>query len=68
MALIDQAVKLLVERGWPMLPSKGANKGPCVKWAEYQERLPTVEQLRRWERELKPTRWGIVTGRLAGDV
>ena len=62
MTLTDQAIKLLVERGLPMLPSGGASKGPCVKWKAYQKRLPTAEQLREWGQQFKPRRWGFVTG------
>jgi hypothetical protein len=67
-SLTDQAVRLLVERGFPMLPSKGVSKGPCVRWKEYQERLPTAEQIWKWGRKFDPERWGLVTGALAGIV
>jgi Bifunctional DNA primase/polymerase, N-terminal len=64
--LTDQAIKLLVERRWPMLPSTGSSKGPCVAWKEFQERLPTPEQLREWGRRFTVKRWGLVTGTLSG--
>ena len=67
-SLIDQAVAFLVERHWPMLPSTGPQKKPCVSWKEFQKRLPTVDELRRWDRKFRPVRWGLVTGELAGDV
>jgi hypothetical protein len=67
-SLLDQAIRFLEERGWPMLPSKGPQKKPCVGWKKFQEQLPTVEQLREWDRKFKPERWGPVTGRLAGIV
>ena len=51
-----------------MLPSTGPEKKPCVRWKTCQERLPTVEQLRAWDRKFDPERWGVVTGALAGIV
>jgi hypothetical protein len=68
MNLIDQAVKLLIGRGFPMLPSTGASKKPCVNWKEFQKRLPTADQLREWDRKFHPEKWGLVTGALAGIV
>jgi hypothetical protein len=67
-SLTDQAIELLVKRGWSMVPSTGTSKGPCVGWKEFQEQLPTVEQLRQWDRKFRPTRWGLVTGKLSGVV
>ena len=67
-SLTDQAIRFLVDRRWPMLPSNGSQKKPCVGWKQFQEQLPTVEQLRGWEREFRPARWGLVTGELAGIV
>jgi hypothetical protein len=66
--LIDQAIQFLVERGWPMLPSAGTQKKPCVGWKPFQKQLPTVEELRAWDREFRPERWGVVTGALAEVV
>ena len=68
MSLTDQAITFLVERRWPMLPSTGPEKKPCVGWKGFQEELPTVEQLRQWGQNFNPERWGIVTGALAEVV
>src|ERR1035438_9026192 len=68
MSLPDQAIELLVKRRWPMLPSTGAQKKPCVGWKDFQDQPPTVEQLRWWERKFRPERWGLVTGKLSGVV
>jgi hypothetical protein len=51
-----------------MLPSTGVEKKPCVGWKKFQEELPTAEQLRQWDREFRPARWGLVTGALAGVI
>jgi hypothetical protein len=66
--LTNQAIQYLVERHWPMLPSIGKQKRPCVGWKEFQEHLPTADQLRQWGRKFRPDRWGVVTGRLACNV
>src|ERR1035438_2566196 len=66
--LTGQAIDFLVTRRWPMLPSTGAQKKPCVGWKSFQEQLPTVEQLRSWDRRFRPERWGFVTGKLSGVV
>lgn len=65
-SLRDQAIRFLVERRWPMLPSRGLQKKPCVGWKRLQEHLPTEEQLRQWDRKFRSERWGLVTGKLAG--
>jgi len=66
--LTDSAIRLLVERGFPMIPSNGTEKSPCVAWKVFQTRLPTVEQLSVWAKKFRPERWGLVTGRLSRRV
>lgn len=58
----------LLKQGLPMLPSAGRNKGPCLPWKDFQTRVPTLEELRRWERKVKPDRWGFATGKLSGRI
>jgi Bifunctional DNA primase/polymerase, N-terminal len=66
--LTEQAIEFLIRRGWPMLPSRGSKKSPCVRWTQFQEQLPTENDLRSWHHQFQPSRWGVVTGRLAGIV
>jgi hypothetical protein len=66
--LTDQAIRFLVECSFPVVPSKGSVKGPCVPWKMYQEQLPTVEQIHAWGKKFHPERWGLVTGRLSRRV
>ena len=68
MDLVDLAVELLVTKRWPILPSRGAQKKPCVPWLRFQRELPTAEQIRGWEHRFHPERWGVVTGSLAGII
>jgi len=65
--MLEQAMVLL-RRGWSIVPSKGSKKQPCVKWKRYQEELPTAEDLGKWDQDLRPERWGVVTGALSGIV
>lgn len=67
-SLADQAAQFLVEKQWPIVPSRGPQKRPCVAWKRFQQQLPTVDELRQWSREFSPERWGLVTGALAGIV
>jgi hypothetical protein len=66
--LLDQAIQFLADRRWPMLPSTGAQKKPCVGWKQFQNRLPSEAELRDWDRVFHSQRWGLVTGKLSGVV
>jgi hypothetical protein len=68
MDLTEQAIGMLLERRWPMIPSTGPAKKPCVGWKQFQQQLPTGDKLREWGRKFKPERWGVITGKLAGVV
>jgi len=63
------AFKLLT-LGFSVIPSGGGDKGkaPIVNWTKYQSNKPTEDDLERWERELQPKLWGIVTGAISGAV
>ena len=58
-----------LEQGFSIIPSGGgpSKKAPILDtWKEYQERLPTKDELEEWERKYHPHLWGIVTGKLSG--
>ncbi len=69
MSLFDQALKLLT-LGFSVIPSGAGptGKAPLVSWEQYQDRKPEDEELEKWERQLKPKLWGIVTGKLSGII
>lgn len=50
-------------KGWPVIPVEA--KTPVVKWREFQERLPTENELKEW---FTGTRYNIavVTGAISG--
>lgn len=56
--------------GYSLIPSGAGEKGkaPLVNWTEYQHRQPTEGELEKWQRELNPQLWGIVTGAISGLV
>ena len=45
-----------------MIPSRGASKGPCVRWKAFQKSLPTPKDIENWDSRFKPERWGFITG------
>jgi hypothetical protein len=53
-----------------VIPSGGGESGkhPLVNWKGYQENPPTEEQFHKWQEELRPSLWGIVTGKVSGLV
>ena len=63
-------VLTLHQEGYSVIPSgRGAEgKAPAVSWADYQEKQPTLEQLRGWLFRLAAKLWGIVTGKRSGVV
>src|SRR3989344_6674911 len=65
MTLKEAALKYL-SKGWSIFPVNPTDKKPIVDWKQYQDRLPTVEELNEsW------TKWswaniGLVTGKISG--
>lgn len=41
----------------------GPDKKPLVAWKQYQEKPPDEAQLRKWNEELKPWGWALITGK-----
>ena len=56
------AYKLLT-LGYSVIPSGGGDKekAPLVNWKPYQDKPADEAQLERWQDELNPQLWGIVT-------
>ena len=44
---LDAALEYL-ERGWSIIPIKPEGKRPAIKWREYQDRLPTEDEVNGW--------------------
>src|SRR4051794_36480527 len=45
--MLDEAIACL-KRGWSVVPQEAGAKKPYVKWKEFQDRLPTEEELEEW--------------------
>ncbi|MFC1937218.1 phage/plasmid primase, P4 family [Chloroflexota bacterium] len=56
------AFKLLT-LGFSVIPSGGGDKhkAPLVNWREWQGKAPDDDRLERWQMDLNPALWGIVT-------
>lgn len=58
---LDHAEIYMARYGFAVIPM-GADKRPLVKWKSYQERLPTVQELRDWDRSFPEKNIAIITG------
>ena len=63
--LLETALKYL-SFGLSVIPVTG--KQPCIKWAEYQSRKPTVVEINEWFSRQDITGIGIITGAISGIV
>ena len=45
--VLNAALEYL-ERGWSVIPVRKGQKTPLVSWKEYQDRLPTEDEIYRW--------------------
>ncbi|MBF0594599.1 MAG: bifunctional DNA primase/polymerase [Candidatus Omnitrophica bacterium] len=56
-----------IGRGWSIVPV-GRNKIPFVPWKEYQQRLPSVQEIDEWLEKWPTLNWAVVTGAFSGVV
>lgn len=68
MANMLKAALEYLERGWCVLPVAPGGKHPCVKWVEYQTRLPTKAEVRDWWTKWPDNGISLVTGKISGVV
>jgi hypothetical protein len=54
------------DRGWVVVPQLPGAKQPCVKWKEFQERVPTEEELTRWFTRWPSAGLALVLGPVSG--
>jgi hypothetical protein len=62
----EYAQRYVTEFGFSVIPLSG--KKPTIKWAEYQRRKPTEEELKEWFLNGDNHNVGIVTGKISGIV
>jgi len=66
--LLDWA-RYYTGKGISVIPIKSKDKTPAIpSWKEYQNRLPTDEELIKWFGNSSKNNIGIVTGRISGIV
>jgi len=57
-----------LRRGWGVVPVGHGQKRPIVKWEEFEDRLPTDEELETWFTRWPDANISIVTGKISGLV
>lgn len=57
-----------LERGWSVIPIKPQGKRPAIKWLEYQNRLPTEDEVTKWWTQWEDYDIALVTGEISGVV
>ena len=55
-------------RGWSIIPVRLHDKRPMIRWAEYQHRRPSEQDIRFWFHRREDLNIGIVTGERSGLV
>ncbi len=60
----EYAQRYVTELGFSVIPLSG--KKPTIKWAQYQTRKPTEEELEEWFLKGDNYNIGIVTGKISG--
>lgn len=63
---ILEIAKNYLARGWAVVPMALGEKRPIVKWEEFQDRLPTEQDVKTWFTRWPNSNIGIVTGKVSG--
>lgn len=64
---LEAALELL-DMGWSIIPCRPDTKRPRIKWKEFQETLPTEEQVTDWWTKFPDDPIALITGSLSGVV
>jgi len=54
--------------GLSVIPLQPREKRPLIKWKQYQQRLPTEDEVRKWFSKWPNANIGIVCGRVSGNL
>jgi hypothetical protein len=54
-----------MQRGWSVIPINPLTKKPLVRWAEFQTRLPTLDELQTWWRSYPHAGVAVITGQIS---
>src|SRR5262245_28798272 len=66
-APLDRA-RHFTKLGIPTIPIPHAQKVPQFPWKEYQTKVPSETDLKRWYGQQKPCNYAIITGKMSGLV
>ncbi len=61
-----EALRLLL-LGWSIIPI-GQNKRPLINWKEFQERLPSAEEIKNWFDHWPNASIAVVTGKISNLI
>lgn len=66
--MLEHALQYL-KAGYAVVPVKPKSKGmPLVKWREFQDRLPTEQEVEQWWTDTPNANIAMITGRISGVV
>jgi P4 family phage/plasmid primase-like protien len=54
-------------QGLSVFPVNWRTKRPLVQWKPFQMTRPTEEQVKGWEKNLRPKAWAVALGRVSGN-
>ena len=63
-----EAALELLDLGWSIIPCKPDTKRPRIKWKQYQDTLPTYEEVEQWWSDFPDDPIALITGTLSGVV
>lgn len=52
--------------GWSVIPLRPGSKEPWIKWAEFQKRRASENEVREWFKQTPNVNIGVVTGQISG--
>lgn len=61
------ATEKYLKKGYSVIPV-GKDKKPLVRWSQYQEHPPSMEEVTKWLQQFPEMQIGIVTGAVSGLV
>ena len=67
--IFANSYKEYMQNGYSVIPGKWGSKVPAIKnWSEYCYRMPTVDELVSWTRNLSETNLDLALGEASGIV
>jgi hypothetical protein len=67
-ATIPLVVAAAVAHGWSVMPVNLTKHPLVTEWKSLQAIRPSIDQVERWNKDLRPAAWAVVTGEISGLV